>query len=181
MRLSKSLAGQIPWYLKPFFWNQKRKYGKALEPAKIWASNPRLFLATSLVYGVLDRKKSPLAPGLRSLIGLRISQLSWCEFCMDLNTANLIKKNISHQKWQDLKNWKTSKEYTEKEKATLHFTEQMCTDGVSNECFQQLKNYFSEKAIVELTAFIAFQIMSCKFNRTLDIKPQGLCDTKISE
>ena len=181
MRLSKSITHQIPWYLKPFFWNQKRKYGQPLEPARAWASNPLLFLATSSVYGILDRKKSPLAPELRSLIGLRVSQLNWCDFCMDLNTANLIKKNTSHQKRQDLRNWTTSTAFTNKEKVTLYFAEQMCEGDVSNECFQTLKNHFSEKAIVELTAFIAFQIMSCKFNRTLAINPQGLCDKKISK
>ncbi|HAT1844404.1 carboxymuconolactone decarboxylase family protein [Legionella pneumophila] len=46
---------------------------------------------------------------------------------------------------------------------------------VDEDCFNELKNHFDEKAIVELTVLIAFQNMSSKFNSALDIEPQGFC------
>lgn len=62
---------KTPWYLKPFFWNQKRKYGQILEPALIWARIPRLFLAVAAMYGVIDRKNHhfPQYYALSSLSG----------------------------------------------------------------------------------------------------------------
>ena len=81
MRISQQTIRKIPWYLKPFFWNQKRKYGQYLEPAKVWAVVPRLFIAVASVYGVLDRKKSPIPPALRSLISIRVSQMNGRRFC----------------------------------------------------------------------------------------------------
>lgn len=44
--------------------------------------------------------------------------------------------------------------------------------------FYTTKTIFSEDDIVELTALIAFQNMSSKFNSALDIEPQGFCLVK---
>jgi alkylhydroperoxidase family enzyme len=35
----------------------------------------------------LDRAGSPVEPALRALIQVRISQINWCAFCVDLNGA----------------------------------------------------------------------------------------------
>jgi hypothetical protein len=45
MRVTEKPIVSYPWYLRPFFWNQKRKYGQILKPALIWARVPRLFAA----------------------------------------------------------------------------------------------------------------------------------------
>lgn len=68
MRISVKKTKKYPWYLRPFFWNQKRKYGQILKPGLIWARVPKLFMAVAALYGVLDRKRSPLSPVLRSLV-----------------------------------------------------------------------------------------------------------------
>jgi alkylhydroperoxidase family enzyme len=64
-----------PWLIRILFWFQKRKYGRVLESAKIWARVPRLFWGVSMLYGALDRKTSPLDPELRALITVRVSQI----------------------------------------------------------------------------------------------------------
>lgn len=182
MRIDKAITQKIPWYLRPFFWNQQRKYGQHLEPARVWASNPRLFMAVASVYGVLDRKKSPIAPELRSLISIRVSQINGCRFCVDLNSATFIKRSHSEAKCQALEYWKQSPLFSAAEKAALHYAEQMSFSHqqVDEHCFNTLKGYFDEHAIIELTALIAFQNMSSKFNSALDIEPQGFCNTGIS-
>jgi len=183
MRLSQQSIKKTSWYLKPFFWNQKRKYGKSLEPAKVWAMIPKLFLSVASVYGVLDRKKSPLSPVLRSLISIRVSQMNGCTFCVDLNSATLIKRTHSDKKLQALSDWKDSDLYSDSEKTALHYAEGMTNTPcqVDDACFNALKNHFDEKAIVELTALIAFQNMSSKFNTALDIAPQGFCKVDLTK
>lgn len=177
MRLSSDHFRSVPWYLKPFFWNQKRKYGQVLEPALVWASTPKLFLAVAALYGVLDRKKSPLTAELRSLITIRVSQINWCEFCVDINSATFIKRSGSEEKCREIKAWQESCMFSALEKAALDYAEKMTfTDKRPDDgCFEQLKAHFNEKEIVELTALIAFQNMSSKFNSALEIEPQGFC------
>src|ERR1700751_3036747 len=78
---------EYPWYLAPFFWNQKRKYGQVLMPGLLWGRVPKLFMAVAVLYGVLDRRSSPLDPVLRSLVTVLVSQLNGCRFCVDINSA----------------------------------------------------------------------------------------------
>jgi alkylhydroperoxidase family enzyme len=98
MRVTKKSLSSYPWYLRPFFWNQKRKYGQILTPALIWARVPRLFAAIALLYGVLDRKSSPIDRALRSLITVRVSQINECRFCIDINSAMSAKRTGSMNK-----------------------------------------------------------------------------------
>lgn len=177
MRLSKNCFQKIPWYLKPFFWNQKRKYGQYLEPAKVWASVPRLFLSIASIVGVLERKRSPVSPIIRSLVSIRVSQMNWCAFCVDLNSLTIMKHIKNNEKVNALAHWRESKLFSPAEVAALEYAELM-TDSkqqVTDTCFEQIKEHFDEAAIVELTALIAFQNMSSKFNSALGIEPQGLC------
>jgi hypothetical protein len=37
MRIAPKPAQACPWYLRPFCWNQRRKYGKLLDAALLWA------------------------------------------------------------------------------------------------------------------------------------------------
>jgi alkylhydroperoxidase family enzyme len=63
-----------------FFWNQRRKYGTVLDAALLWARAPRLFLGVATLYGMIDRRSSPIEPALRSLLTVRVSQLNGCSF-----------------------------------------------------------------------------------------------------
>lgn len=186
MRITKPTLKQIPWYLKPFFWRQQKKYGQVLAPALVWATVPKLFIAVSSLYGVLIRKNSPLSPVLRSLITVRISQINWCRFCVNINSATLIQQTGSEAKVDALAEWQESAIFSEQEKAALDYAEKITYSDqqVDEACFNELKQYFDEKAIVELTALIAFQNLSSKFNSALDIEPQGFClraDTHLPE
>ena len=177
MRISEKNVNKTAWYVRPFFWNQRRKYGQVLKPALLWARVPKLFMAVAILYGVLDRKRSPLDPVLRSLVTVRVSQINWCRFCVDINSATLAKRAGSMEKVEALDHWKESKLFTDKEKAVLEYVEAITYSDqqVSDELTQRLQEYFSEDAVVELTGLIAFQNLSSKFNSALDVPAQGFC------
>lgn len=177
MRVSvKKLTG-YPWFLRPFFWNQKRKYGVILQPGLLWARVPKLFAAVAVLYGVLDRKRSPLDPVLRSLVTVRVSQINWCRFCVDINSATLANRSGSMEKVEKLTQWKQSDLFDEKEKVALEYTEAVTYSDqqVTDQMVDRLKRFFDEDSIVELTGLIAFQNLSSKFNSALDVPPQGFC------
>jgi AhpD family alkylhydroperoxidase len=177
MRVSEKPISSYPWYLRPFFWNQKRKYGQILKPALIWARVPRLFAAIAILYGVLDRKSSPIDPVLRSLITVRVSQINGCRFCIDINSAVLAKRTGSMNKVEALEKWQESELLDNKEKVVLEYAEAMTyTDRqADDDLTQRLYQYFNEDEIVELTGLIAFQNLSSKFNSALDLPAQGFC------
>jgi len=177
MRVSVKQLRGYPWILRPFFWNQKRKYGAILQPGLLWARVPKLFGAVAMLYGVLDRKSSPLSPVLRSLVTVRVSQINWCRFCVDINSATLAKRSGSMEKVEKLSHWKESDLFDKKEKVVLEYTEAVTyTDRqVTDELMQRLKDFFDDDGVVELTGLIAFQNLSSKFNSALDVPPQGFC------
>lgn len=177
MRISVKQLSDYPWILRPFFWNQKRKYGAILQPGLLWARVPRLFGAVAVLYGALDRNSSPLSPVLRSLVTVRVSQINWCRFCVDINSATLAKRSGSMEKVEKLAQWNKSNIFDEKEKVVLEYTEAVTyTDRhVTDELMLRLKDFFDDDSIVELTGLIAFQNLSSKFNSALDVPPQGLC------
>jgi len=177
MRVTVKPLSEYPWLIRPFFWNQKRKYGEVLQPGLLWARVPKLFGAVALLYGALDRKSSPLSPVLRSLVTVRVSQINWCHFCVDINSATLAKRSGSMDKVENLENWKESDLYSDKERVVLEYTEAVTYSDqqVSDELIQRLKEFFDGDGIVELTGLIAFQNLSSKFNSALDVPAQGFC------
>jgi uncharacterized peroxidase-related enzyme len=177
LRVTEKPISEYAWYLRPFFWNQKRKYGQVLMPALLWARSPLLFLTVALLYGALDRRRSPLSPVLRSLITVRVSQINWCRFCVDLNSMTLARREGSMEKAEQLANWRESAVFTEAERAALEYTEAMTMSDrhVSDELVVELRRHFDDDAIVELTGLIAFQNLSSKFNAALDVPSQGFC------
>ena len=177
MRVTEKTVSSYPWYLRPFFWNQKRKYGQILKPALIWARVPRLFAAIAILYGVLDRKSSPIDPVLRSLITVRVSQINVCRFCIDINSSVLAKRTGSMNKVEALDQWQESDLFDNKERVVLEYVEAMTYTGrqVDDDLTQRLYEHFNEDEIVELTGLIAFQNLSSKFNSALDLPAQGFC------
>ena len=177
LRVSLKPAQAYPWYLRPFFWNQRRKYGAVLDSALLWARSPKLFLGVAFLYGMIDRKNSPISPVLRSLVTVRVSQLNGCRFCVDLNSATLLRRGVDLEKVNALDNWQQSPLFTDTERIALEYAEAVTlrSSAIDDGLIQQLKSHFDENAVVELTALIGFQNLSSKFNSALGVPPQGFC------
>ncbi len=177
MKIPVKPLNEYPWLLRPFFWSQKKKYGAVLQPGLLWARVPKLFAAVAVLYGLLDRNSSPLSPVLRSLVTVRVSQINWCRFCVDINSATLAKRSGSMDKVEQLDRWRESDLFDEQERAILAYTEAMTYSDrqVNEELIERLKDFYDDDAIVELTGLIAFQNLSSKFNAALDVPPQGFC------
>jgi len=177
MRISPANLDTLPWYLKPIFRAQRRRYGAALDSARVWARSPRLLFGLSVLYGIIDRKRSPLDPALRSLVTVRVSQINHCPFCIDVNSATLLERGMPPDKLQELEVWRTSDLFGEGERVALEFAEAMTVTerSVDDALFDRMRETFDEAAIVELAGLIAFQNMSSKFNSALAVPPQGFC------
>jgi AhpD family alkylhydroperoxidase len=176
-RVAASAAQAYPWYVRLILAAQRRKYGAELEPGRLWGRLPRAFLMLTLLYRSLDRRGSPIEPALRALVQVRISQINWCAFCVDLNGAAALERAVARDKLDALAQFETSPLYTEREKAALAFAEALTDPArrVDDACFARLREHFGEQEVLELTALAAFQNLSSKFNAALGVQAQGYC------
>jgi AhpD family alkylhydroperoxidase len=143
----------------------------------MWARAPKVFMGVAFLYGIIDRRSSPIDPVLRSLVTVRVSQLNGCRFCIDINSATLLKSGVSPDKVKTLSSWQTSSLFTDRERACLEYAEAVTLDSnaINEELLEQLKRHFDDDTVVELTALIAFQNLSSKFNSALGVPAQGFC------
>lgn len=178
MRITSRALNAYPWYLRLFFWNQRRRRGAVLEPALLWARVPSLFLAVALFHGAIGRRTSPLNGQLRLLVMVRVSQLNGCAFCVDLNTATLIGHGVTTEKAQAIQEWQGSDVFSDDERVALEYAEAMTLSErrVDDELARRVRQQFGDEAMLELTAVVAFQNMSSKFNSALDVSAQGFCE-----
>ncbi len=173
---------RYPWFIRLFFWKQRHTYGKVLEPGLLWGRSPWVFATVALLYGALNRRSSPLSPALRSLVTVRVSQINHCSFCVDINSATLLKRGVAMEKVEALAGWRDSPLFSEEERLALDYAEAMTITGaqITDDLRARLLRHCDENAVVELTGLIAFQNLSSKFNAALDVPAQGFCLTSPS-
>ena len=83
---------------------------------------------------------------------------------------------VPDEKILALADYATSPLYTEAERVALTYADSMTITGreVTDELFARLREFYTDDAIVELTAVIAWENSSSKFNRALRVPSQKL-------
>ncbi|HZE63574.1 MAG TPA: hypothetical protein VE056_06820 [Pyrinomonadaceae bacterium] len=89
------------------------------------------------------------------------------------------KLGVSDEKIKALATYATSELYDAAERVALECADSMTITGrdVSNDLFARLKGYYNDDAIIELTATIAWENSSSKFNRALRVPSQHFWNT----
>ncbi len=171
-------AAKIPAAIRPLIATQRKHYGFVLNPARWWARMPGLFWLVALFVGTLERRRANLNPVLRALVMTRVSQLCHCAFCIDANGLNLAKRSGSMDLVHAVSQWRESALFTQEQRLALAYAEAMTATPpqVDDELKVALKASYSDQQLAELTALVAFQNLSARFNSALDIPAQGLCE-----
>jgi alkylhydroperoxidase family enzyme len=83
---------------------------------------------------------------------------------------------VSEDKIEALADYANSDLFSEAERTALEFADVMTITGrdVSDELFARLRGFYDEDALVELTATVAWENASSKFNRALRVPSQRL-------
>jgi len=94
---------------------------------------------------------------------------------MDIRHAVGVKENIDEQTLAELRDWRASDLFTEREKAALELTEEIVADDrdVSDACFARVREHFSEPEVLELVFVIGYQVFASKFAKAFRLAPQG--------
>ena len=83
---------------------------------------------------------------------------------------------VAEEKIDQLASYATSPLYDEAERAALAYADAMTVTGrdVTDELFARLRRSYTDDEIVELTAIVAWENSSSKFNRALRVPSQKL-------
>ena len=87
---------------------------------------------------------------------------------------------VSDDNMRALADYATSPLYSDAERVALEYADTMTLSDrdVSDELFARLRRFYDDDARVELTAIIAWENASSKFNRALRIPSQQLWKTR---
>ncbi len=98
-----------------------------------------------------------LEHSLRELVKTRASQINGCAFCIDMHTKDARAAGETEQRLYALNAWRETPFFTDRERAALAWTEAVTRigGGVSDELYEEVRRYFSEKEITDLTWAVA--------------------------
>jgi alkylhydroperoxidase family enzyme len=128
-----------------------KKFGKVLTPLKIiYARKPSLMLIAQLIDNTSN--KTSFDADFRLLVQTFTSMRNGCKFCHDYRLTLATKSHLETEKFEALENYRTSNVFSEKEQAAFSYIEEMAEDRhVSDVTFSNLRKYFTDVEIVELT------------------------------
>lgn len=157
----------------------EKHYGDVLHPTRWWGRMPFLFWLVALFVGYLERKRARLTPVMRALLMTRVSQVCHCAFCVDANSLRLAERSGALDKVLQVANWQSSALFSAEERVALAYADAMTATPprLDDALKTQMQQHFTDDTITEMTALIAFQNLSARFNAALDIPSQGLCDS----
>jgi len=92
--------------------------------------------------------------GLVHLLKLRAAQINGCAFCIDMHSIDARAQGETEQRLYALDAWRETPFFSDRERAALEWTEAITLVSethVPDAVFEEVKKYFSEKEIMDLT------------------------------
>lgn len=109
----------------------------------------------------------------KELAYLKTAQINGCEYCFRAHSASGRKNGVSDEQLQSLAFFQRSRAFDEKEKAVLLWAERVTrgASAVRAAALDQLRPFFSEDQIVELTLTVSIANFTNRFNDALLTTP----------
>lgn len=157
------------------FWGTRRQFGKVLTPMKVLYPRVPGMLKVGYEMQKFDAKMR-LNKELRFLVGVLVSGINGCGFCVDIGQAAAMREHVDMNKFSALSDYRTSPVFSDHERAALAYAEEATRNKrVSDATFDALRKKFSEEEIVEITYLIALHHYYNLINLPLEIESDGLC------
>jgi AhpD family alkylhydroperoxidase len=103
-------------------------------------------------------KALPEETALLNLLRTRASQINGCAYCIDMHSKDARADGETEQRLYALDAWRETPFFTDKERAALAWTEAITLvhkDHVPDDVFQDVRRFFSEEKLADLTLAIA--------------------------
>ncbi len=102
--------------------------------------------------------ESGLDHKLIHMLKLRASQINGCAYCIDMHSQDARAAGETEQRLYALDAWRETPFFTDRERAALAWVESVTLVSqthVPDDAFEEVKKFFSEKEIVDLTLVAA--------------------------
>jgi len=164
----KSLSLKIAYYFS------KKQFGMVIAPLRyIYSKSIPAMMTSMKIYK--SEKKLSLPKETKLFIRYYTSHLNDCPFCSNSNEFMIQKENLEFQQGKEFMNFRNSNKFSDKEKSLLAYLEEVnFSKNATDETFNNLMKYYSEKEIIEITWLNATENY---FN--LMAKPLGLTSDEL--
>lgn len=166
----KSILGKIMFYFL------RKEFGNVIMPARvIYSRYPKMGMLVKKLYDVENSLKLVTEED-KLLIQSIVSEINGCTFCMDLARWKATERKFLASKFSEISNYKLSASFSEREKSMLDYVVDMTKNiSVSDEIFVNLKKYFSDEEIIEITFVSSSQTYLNRLIKPLNIGSDELC------
>jgi AhpD family alkylhydroperoxidase len=170
---SRSVQGS-GLFVRLAYWLARRRVGRVPAPVGIMAHHRWILMAAGAFELIFERARD-VDVRLEELALVKAASLVGCRFCIDLGGALAQRHGIPEAKLLALPSYETSPVFTPLERRVLDFTVQM-TETPSRpapELVRQLQAELGVRALVELTAAIAWENFRARFNHAVGAREEG--------
>jgi alkylhydroperoxidase family enzyme len=162
--------------LRLAYWGMRRSLGKVATPVKVVIARAPESLPIVSGFRRFSDRHVTLDKDLQLLITDLVSQINGCEFCLDLGRSQADRYLMNPDKLLVLHEFRTNPLFTPKERAALEYVDQATRNKrVTDDAFQTLRHYFSDRQIVEITLLNAIENFYNMTNLPLGIGSDGFC------
>jgi alkylhydroperoxidase family enzyme len=154
----------------PIFDAIKARGGQPLNMHRTVANSPRIF--KSYVDMAIALRAAVTTPRVdRELIILRTAQLVGGEYEFTQHKPMAVSCGMSTAQLDAISQWRSSEAFSARQKAILAYADGMASArGVDDAVFAEIKKYFNDQEIVELTVTSAFYGAVAQITRALNVK-----------
>lgn len=141
----------------------------------VWLRRRPQLLAATAVYETALVTSGRMDVRLKYLAELKSAALVNCEFCLDIGSAMAKLAGITDDQLRALPHYRDSEVFDADEKLVLQFAEAVSGTPahVPEELRCALVERFSEAAVAELAAAIAWENNRGRLNQALGVRPEG--------
>jgi len=151
----------------------KKKRGKVTNIYKALAHKPAI-LKTIGPFVAAVQKPDEIDEKLKERIILRVSKINGSAYCCNAHEQISKKIGFSGKEIEEIFSNPETADISDRQKAALRYAEALTRNPgkISDEVFEDLRKYFTESQIVEITALAALYNMINRFNEALKLDPE---------
>lgn len=167
--------------LKLLIWIGDKGAGKKMMPARILAWYPRALINSGIFEGLVTHSDRSVSKRTLKLIRMTVSFTVSCPFCIDMNSHEFEKMNITHDEikaLQEVKELESVPTFNEKEKTAILYARAICSTPIlfDKTLISNLKNNFNEREIVIISYTAAQVNYWTRLIQSFGITPAGFHD-----
>jgi AhpD family alkylhydroperoxidase len=155
----------------------RRRYGGVLDPGLVALHNRRVLL-TLIETETSAARWNRLDHTVKALATMAAAATIGCEWCLDYGYWESHNRGVPAVKLERIARWREAEVYSELERAVIGFAEAMSATppSVSDRQVDELRQWFDNGQIVELTAMVALENLRSRSNAAMGLTGQGFKD-----